>query len=94
MIVHVPMAVHPNVRRVLVIGGGDGGVARELSYYDEIEAIDVVEPDKMFVDVCREVFPRQCEGTGRPARHRILSGRAALPARQAGRLRSDYQRLD
>ena len=33
MIVHVPMAVHPNVRLVLVIGGGDGGVARELSYY-------------------------------------------------------------
>lgn len=31
MIVHVPMAVHPDVKRVLVIGGGDGGVARELS---------------------------------------------------------------
>ncbi|MGL5258942.1 MAG: polyamine aminopropyltransferase [Lachnospiraceae bacterium] len=57
MIVHVPMAVHPNVKRVLVIGGGDGGVARELSYYDEIEAIDVVEPDRMFVEVCRTYFP-------------------------------------
>ena len=43
MIVHVPMAVHPHVKKVLVIGGGDGGVARELSYYDEIEQIDVVE---------------------------------------------------
>ena len=29
MIVHVPMAVHPHVKKVLVIGGGDGGVARE-----------------------------------------------------------------
>jgi len=57
MIVHVPMAVHPCVRRVLVIGGGDGGVARELAHYDEIEAIDVVEQDKLFVDVCREFFP-------------------------------------
>ncbi|HRX59578.1 MAG TPA: polyamine aminopropyltransferase, partial [Eubacteriales bacterium] len=57
MIVHVPMAVHPCVRRVLVIGGGDGGVARELSHYSEIEAIDVVEPDKLFVDVCRQFFP-------------------------------------
>ena len=57
MIVHVPMAVHPKVRRVLVIGGGDGGVARELAHYDEIEAIDVVEQDKLFVDVCREFFP-------------------------------------
>ena len=41
MIVHVPMAVHPHVKKVLVIGGGDGGVARELSYYEEIEQIDV-----------------------------------------------------
>ena len=57
MIVHVPMAVHPNVRHVLVIGGGDGGVARELSYYKEIEEIDVVEPDEVFVEVCKKFFP-------------------------------------
>ena len=30
MMVHIPMAVHPNVKDVLVIGGGDGGVVREL----------------------------------------------------------------
>lgn len=66
MIVHVPMAVHPNVRRVLVIGGGDGGVARELSYYQEIESIDVVEPDRMFVDVCREFFPDNARGLDDP----------------------------
>ena len=30
MVTHVPMAVHPNVKNVLIIGGGDGGVAREL----------------------------------------------------------------
>ena len=62
MIVHVPMAVHPDVRKVLVIGGGDGGVARELSYYDEIERIDVVEPDERFVEVCREFFPDNARG--------------------------------
>ena len=61
MIVHVPMAVHPNVRHVLVIGGGDGGVARELSYYKEIEEIDVVEPDEVFVDVCKKFFPDNAE---------------------------------
>lgn len=33
MIVHVPMAVHPNVRKVLVIGAGDGGCLRELTRY-------------------------------------------------------------
>ncbi len=57
MIVHVPMAVHPHVEKVLVIGGGDGGVARELSYYKEIKQIDVVEADETFVDVCRKYFP-------------------------------------
>ena len=62
MIVHVPMAVHPNVKNVLVIGGGDGGVARELSYYDEIELIDVVEPDEMFVEVCKRFFPDNARG--------------------------------
>lgn len=57
MIVHVPMAVHPRVRKVLVIGGGDGGVARELSYYKEVKQIDVVEPDQMFVYAWPPVFP-------------------------------------
>ncbi|SDB03214.1 spermidine synthase [Ruminococcaceae bacterium FB2012] len=66
MIVHVPMAVHPGVKKVLVIGGGDGGVARELSYYDEIEVIDVVEPDEMFVRVCREFFPDNARGLDDP----------------------------
>ncbi|MDE6088378.1 MAG: polyamine aminopropyltransferase [Oscillospiraceae bacterium] len=66
MIVHVPMAVHPNVRKVLVIGGGDGGVARELSYYEEIEEIDVVEPDELFVRVCQEFFPDNARGLDDP----------------------------
>lgn len=66
MIVHVPMAVHPNVKRVLVIGGGDGGVARELSYYDEIEQIDVVEADEKFVEVCKEFFPDNACGLDDP----------------------------
>ena len=48
MIVHVPMAVHPNVKQVLIIGGGDGGVARVLTEYPEIEHIDVVEQDENF----------------------------------------------
>ena len=51
MVTHVPMAVHPDVRHVLIIGGGDGGVAKELTQYDSIEKIDVVEPDEMLVEV-------------------------------------------
>lgn len=57
MVTHVPMAVHPCVKRVLIIGGGDGGVAKELLQYTSIESIDVVETDKLFVDVCKDIFP-------------------------------------
>ena len=57
MIVHVAMATHPQVKRVLVIGGGDGGTVRELARYDCVEHIDLVEIDPMVVEVCREFFP-------------------------------------
>ncbi len=62
MIVHVPMAVHPHVKNVLIIGGGDGGVARVLSEYEEIKRIDLTEPDQRFVEVCREYFPENANG--------------------------------
>lgn len=56
MIVHVPMAVHPDVKKVLVIGGGDGGSVRELTKYPTIEKIDLVEIDETLVKICREYF--------------------------------------
>ena len=58
MIVHVPMAVHPNVKKVLVIGAGDGGAVRELTAYPEIRHIDLVEIDEQVIRVCRESLPR------------------------------------
>lgn len=58
MIVHVPMAVHPNIKKVLVIGAGDGGVIRELTRYDHIEHIDMVEIDPDVVEVCRTYLPK------------------------------------
>lgn len=58
MITHVPMAVHPNVEKVLVIGGGDGGIVRELVKYDTIAKIDVVEVDPLLIEVCRKFFPQ------------------------------------
>ena len=57
MIVHVPMAVNPDIKNVLVIGAGDGGTARELTRYPSIETVDLVEIDKMVVDVCKEYLP-------------------------------------
>lgn len=51
MIVHVPMAVHPNIKKVLVIGAGDGGVVHELTRYDSIKRIDLVEMDEEVIKV-------------------------------------------
>ena len=58
MITHVPMAVNPKAKKILVIGAGDGGTVRELVKYEHIKRIDMVEIDKMVVDVCREYLPK------------------------------------
>lgn len=58
MITHVPMAVHPDPKNILVIGAGDGGVIRELARYSCIENIDLVEIDEMVVEVCKEYLPK------------------------------------
>lgn len=57
MITHVPMAVHPNIQDVLVIGVGDGGVVKELTRYDQIKRIDLVEMDPQVVEACRIYLP-------------------------------------
>lgn len=57
MITHVPMAVHPNIKDILVIGAGDGGVVRELTRYDSVKRIDLVELDEQVVEACRTYLP-------------------------------------
>lgn len=69
MVTHIPMAVHPHVKKVLIFGGGDGGVATCFTKYPEIESIDLVEPDEMMVEVCKEYFPEQTAGLEDPRVH-------------------------
>jgi len=69
MISHVPMAVHPQVERILVIGGGDGGVVRELAKYDTVEQIDVVEADPLLLEGCRKYFPQMACSLNDPRVH-------------------------
>lgn len=57
MISHVPMAVNPNIKNVLVIGGGDGGTVRELTRYKGIRNIDLVEIDEMVIKLCKKYLP-------------------------------------
>jgi len=57
MIVHPTMATNPNIKRVLVIGAGDGGTVRELTRYANIEHIDMVEIDEVVTRSCQEHMP-------------------------------------
>ena len=58
MITHVPMAVNPDIKKILVIGAGDGGTIRELTRYETVEHIDMVEIDREVVTVCKDYLPQ------------------------------------
>lgn len=66
MIAHVPLAVNPNARKVLVVGGGDGGTVRELTRYRNLEQIDMVEIDQMVVEVSKEFLPQTSSALADP----------------------------
>ena len=61
MITHIPMAVNPDIKNILVIGAGDGGTVRELTRYNHVENIDMVEIDEMVVEIC-SIFRRPLQG--------------------------------
>ncbi|CAI0627452.1 unnamed protein product [Linum tenue] len=62
MITHLPLSSIPNPKKVLVIGGGDGGVLREVGRHSSVEQIDICEIDKMVVDVSKQFFPEVAIG--------------------------------
>ncbi len=57
MLAHLPMFVHDDPRRALVMGGGDGGVLRELGRHPGLEVIDSCEIDEEVIAVSREFLP-------------------------------------
>lgn len=57
MISHTAMFTHPNPKRVLIIGGGDGGTAREVLKHPSVETVHLVEIDKTVVDASKLHFP-------------------------------------
>ena len=57
MMVHTALCSHPDVQKVLIIGGGDGGCANELLKYDDIE-VDLVEIDEEVCNMSKKHFPQ------------------------------------
>ncbi|KAL3373893.1 hypothetical protein AABB24_005718 [Solanum stoloniferum] len=57
MIAHLPLCSIKSPKKVLVVGGGDGGVLREISRHSSVELIDICEIDKMVIDVSKKYFP-------------------------------------
>lgn len=66
MIAHVPLFSHPDPKRVLVIGGGDGGVVREVLRHSGVEEIVFCEIDERVTALCRKFFPHIASGLDDP----------------------------
>ena len=54
----VPILIHGKTKNILIIGGGDGAIARECLKYKNIDCIDQCEIDEKVVAVCKEFFPK------------------------------------
>jgi len=66
MLAHVPLNTHPAPRDVLIIGGGDGGTAREVLRHPQIEKITLVEIDRRVVEICSHFLPELASSFDHP----------------------------
>lgn len=57
MLLHPALISHPNPKRVLIIGGGDGGSAREAMKHPSVETVDMVEIDEAVVRASKLHLP-------------------------------------
>ena len=62
MLTHVPIFTHGAVESVLIIGGGDGGMLREVLRHKGISAVTMVEIDQAVIDMCRQYLPNHSQG--------------------------------
>ena len=61
LLVQVPLAVHPNPQRVLILGGGDGGSLTQVLLHDTVTSVDLVELDLQVIDTSKKFFPHLSE---------------------------------
>ncbi|XP_061355263.1 spermidine synthase-like [Gastrolobium bilobum] len=69
MLTHLALCSIPNPNKVLLVGGGDGGILREISRHSSVEHIDICEIDKMVIDVYKNFFPDIAIGYQDPRVH-------------------------
>ena len=62
MLTHVPILAHGAAKRVLIVGGGDGGMAREALKHKSVEHVTMVEIDAGVVEFCKEYMPNLSQG--------------------------------
>lgn len=83
MIAHVPLFTHPNPERVLIIGGGDGGTAREVCRHDSVQKVDMVEIDRAVIEACRKYLPETACGMDHPKVNLVVGDGLAWVADRA-----------
>ncbi len=62
MLTHVPILAHGAANRALIIGGGDGGMARAALQHKSVEHVTMVEIDAGVVDFSKEYLPMLSDG--------------------------------
>jgi len=55
---HIALFCHPNPKHVLIIGGGDGGVLREVLRHASVEKCTICDVDKLVPEIARKYFPK------------------------------------
>ncbi len=72
MFVHVPMLLHPNPKHILIVGGGDGGILREVCKYPDVASITMVEIDPAVVNLAKTHLPNHSAGAFEDPRLRLV----------------------
>jgi spermidine synthase len=88
MITHLPMFAHPNPKKILIIGGGDGGVLREVAKHASVEKIDMCEIDEQVPELSKKHLPNTLATAFGDSRLNLMIDDAAAyladPARGGG----------
>jgi len=72
MIVHLPMFSHPNPKKVLIIGGGDGGALREVLKHKSVEQVTICEIDEVVIEVARKFIPSMGKAFDDPRVNKVV----------------------